>query len=413
MSASNQTIYPPIVRRGVPIALMMLYFVAAAIKSWSFIQDGRFWGEEGTIFYPNISSSSFIEGVLFVYNGHIELWTNLIIKIASIFGVEHAPRISVWLSILAQSLPIALIIKYRRTFSLSDFGVAAIIIIAAGLPQAPEVFSNTINLHFHFAIAVAIIASLDHKSLDNRLLNRGVLLASGLSGIPSNFLAPVFLYRAIRSRNKESYIQLAIISCTSLFQLITILFHAEEIAQRPYSFQIEQWWFSILNQTTLSPMLGLDLGQMFFTIFKNAVSGNRSCILFSAFVSLPLLSLIYCALKSQNSACRWLMASALLLLFLSMLTSLEGIGDVIILMGGGRYFYAPTLLFAVCFISMYQRFGWQEYALLSMVLITATTSLPNNFSGPPWLESYHQAVSQGQTQVPTWPQGWVLKLSKP
>jgi len=87
VSASNQTIYPPIVRRGVPIALMMLYFVAAAIKSWSFIQDGRFWGEEGTIFYPNISSSSFIEGVLFVYNGHIELWTNLIIKIASIFGV--------------------------------------------------------------------------------------------------------------------------------------------------------------------------------------------------------------------------------------------------------------------------------------------------------------------------------------
>src|SRR5258706_8595137 len=188
----------------------MLFFIALAfyatlslVKMRAFLLEGRFWAEEGAIFFVQISGLPLLERFFFLYYGHLELATNAVIAISTLVPLRLAPLVTTHLSFVLQSIPVALLIAYRGRLGVPAWGILPLLLIVVGLPQAGEVWATSVNLHFHFSLLAAIIAAIEIGPGYPRILFRGLLALSGLSGIPANFLAPVFLGLAIRTGERE------------------------------------------------------------------------------------------------------------------------------------------------------------------------------------------------------------------
>ncbi len=130
---------------------LSLYMLFSLLKMRKYILDGRFWAEEGVFFYTDISKLDFIDSVFYIFNGHLEIFTNITVLISTIFPFKYAPLITTYISLFLQSIPIFLIIYFYKMLSFSRLGLIFFIIIYCSIPQSNEVWTNSINLHFFFS----------------------------------------------------------------------------------------------------------------------------------------------------------------------------------------------------------------------------------------------------------------------
>jgi hypothetical protein len=215
--------------------------------------------------------------------------TNFVVSLSTMVHFRYAPLITTCLSFIFQSLPIFLVIYCRRNLGLSRFGVFAFVLIVIGLPQAPEVWANSINLQFHFALLAAIIAALEIHDQYPRYVMRVLLALSGLSGIPANFLAPVFLGLAVLTNEKERWIQFGIITATSAIEMSFLIHSDFNVGNRSLSLNPIIYWLAIVNQQTLSPLFGTGrVTNLLTEIVREVLAGEKSSILFAIVCSIPM-----------------------------------------------------------------------------------------------------------------------------
>ena len=60
-------------------AALALYAALAVIKMRGYALEGRFWAEEGTVFYADFHGRSLLERLLYLLFGHLPFPTNLVL----------------------------------------------------------------------------------------------------------------------------------------------------------------------------------------------------------------------------------------------------------------------------------------------------------------------------------------------
>ncbi|MBV1881506.1 MAG: hypothetical protein KUG82_07725 [Pseudomonadales bacterium] len=105
--------------RTVSLLLLGLYLLCALIKMRGFWRTGRFWAEEGKVFYSQLLELPWYDAIVFQYNGHLEFSTNAIVYLSTLTPLFFAPLVTTYLSLGVQVLPIALIICYRNHLKIS------------------------------------------------------------------------------------------------------------------------------------------------------------------------------------------------------------------------------------------------------------------------------------------------------
>lgn len=369
--------------RAFALVTLGLYVTLSLVKMRVYALDGRFWAEEATRFYVSLHHASFTEAVTFLFNGHIELPTNLIVWVAAQAPLVHAPRVTTWLSFALQCLPVCLVVLLRQQFQLSTSAMLCWLVVLVGLPQAPEVWANSINLHFHFALAAAIVAAASTPTGKAAWGMRAVLLGAGLSGIPSNFLAPIFLWRASQERSTERWVQAGIVCMTTTLQLALLASSGFQSGDRSLPSNPLLYSLAILGQHLIGPLLGLRLGEEVAARLHGALQGDPMGTLIAISLGLIATHALHSAWKTNNKSLLTLLASGFLLSIMSIMTSLGNAQNLISTQNGGRYFYASNALFALAFLMArdYKTSSLRVQCVWVLLMIATVTHIPRYLPG--------------------------------
>ncbi|MBV1902331.1 MAG: hypothetical protein KUG58_01695 [Marinosulfonomonas sp.] len=400
-----------------------VYLAFVIIKSWGFIPYGRFWAEEGTVFFPGICTAPGFDGIFFLFNNHLELWTNLGVLISSLAPIGNAPAITTTYAIILQSIPLAIIAVKRADLGLSNISVFVVLLAATGMLQAAEVWANTINLHFHFLVVASLILALPCTGKRWVPFSLILLTMCGLSGIPANFLAPLFIVFAILEKSRVRAMQALVITVTAALQIYLL-------SQSGYQ-----------QDRGLIPPLGIillaSLTQSFFSVFWGFQGGNLAADLLRPLLH-PTLSfqsvagsvffvgaclLIAKIYNLPNSLRHWepdgrrnikLISAALLSLVASITLAYGDKVDLISPLGGGRYFYAPNVLFVVVLFSLKAKQHFlRTFAIVSLIVFSLA-KLPWAYEGGDWGEAIQlidkHAKDAKNLELNIWPTGWAMKL---
>jgi hypothetical protein len=390
---------------------LILYLALSAIKMRRFFESGRFWAEEGAFFYRDLSNASASDAIFYLFNGHIELMTNLIVYSSTLAKIENAPLITTHASMWIQATPVLFLIWHHRALSLSFFGLLSVVVLAAGIPQASEVWANAINVHFHCSILAALIAATPVQNGFSKWVSRILLVMAGMSGIPANFLVPLFLWQAFKSKDRERWIHFSILSLTAIIQLSCLALSGFQSGDRSYLLSPWIFWLAPVMQSIVSPMFGVHAGDQIAKILLGATQWRHGALLLAAVLSAPLLALFYRVYKTQTESSKVLLVSASLLTFMSLMTALGDKQALVSAAGGGRYFYAPNFLLAIV---VFSTFKWKEpvFKVLSCVLLASClVGVWGGFRGPAWEENFSsdQRTQPGVYRI--WPEGWVMDLN--
>lgn len=388
----------------------LVYVVLGAIKMRHYLTHGRFWAEEGAVFYSNLSNKDLFGSVLYLFNGHLELSTNIVVYLSTFVSLIFAPLVTTYVSLAVQMIPILIIAKYRKQLFLSTRCVLIILVVAVGLPQASEVWANAINLHFHFSLVVALIAAIKIDDGPQKWISRVLLVLSGLSGIPPNFLVPVFAFLAIRDKQRERWIQFSILTVTTLIQIGLLAMHGLEAGNRSYFSVPLAIWLAPVAQSVASPLFGFGVGDQVAAILRESLGFTLGPFLFSAVFTIPLVFFAVMAFKEKFNSIGILILSAFVLLVFSVITAL---GDKLYLISagaGGRYFYAPNILFAISILALSKYRKIYIMLPIFLLFVSSVNNIKHYIGGPDWINSYNSAAGNNDVVYDIWPSGWKMIL---
>lgn len=386
------------------------YLVLSAIKMRDYLTQGRFWAEEGTFFYSGIVNRNAFDAIFFTFNGHLEIVTNIIVYISTFVDLRYAPLVTTYLSLAVQFIPIYIMIRYRDALSLSRSNSILMVIISAGLPQASEVWANSINLHFHFSLLVALIAAISLVKGPPKWVSRILLGISGLSGIPSNFLIPVFAFLALKTKEKERWIQLSILSFTAFFQIVLLSSNDLRTGPREYFSTPLAFWLAPVAQSVISPLFGFNIGDQLSVILRDVLSLQPGPFLFSLMFSTPLIYLAVIAFKEKTSPISIIILSAFLILFMSIFLAIGNKLMLISAASGGRYFYASNMLLSIAILVSIRKYNIFTAIAILCLIISSSYNVKHYIGGPSWRSNFEISENPKDATYKIWPNGWSMKI---
>ena len=350
------------------------------------------------------------ENIFYIFHGHLELITNLIVYASTFAGLKLAPIVTTYTSFAVQTIPIFFIIRYHKTFSLTRLSTMLVVVIAVGLPQALEVWANSINLHFHLGLLAALIAAINPNDGPPKWVSRLLLAMAGLGGIPANFLVPVFAMLAIKTQQAERRVQCSILSLTAALQILLLIFHHSDVGSRDYFPAPLAFWLASIAQSVASPLFGFSTGEQLVNIMKGALDMKSASILLAIFLSIPLVHLFMIGAANKLSPVGIIIISAFTLLFMSLVTALGNKEALISSANSGRYFYASNILFAIAFLASIKEYKPLISIAVFVLTISSLINVNKYTGGPDWKASFSVARSNGDTTYNIWPAGWIMVL---
>ena len=406
-------------------SLTLVFVMLSLTKSRSFIPYGRFWAEEGAYFFPAICVSNSSDGLLFLFNNHLQLWTNVGVLISTLVPLGTAPIIANLYAILVQAIPLVLLAAKRKALGLENAAVFIIALAYFGMPQAAEVWANTINLHFHFLIIAGIILALPAGGRSWFLFSFFLLLASGLSGIPANFLAPLFLIAAFYEKSIYRYIQAAAICATAAFQIV-VLFQSGYQGERGLVPPLDIIALSAITQSFYSLYFGVSGGNFVAGFLRPLLDPSQDiraflgiCLLVVTFVLLLKLYRLPVSMNPTNID-GWrrlkLLLAAVFSLVASITLALDEGQYLIHAWVGGRYFFAPNIFFLTVLLAAPARKTLVQKTAIVCVVVFSFAGIPGGFDGPKWNDVLVQVRDAGEDDLfalnlPIWPDGtWQMTI---
>jgi hypothetical protein len=273
-----------------------------------------------------------------------------------------------------------------------------------------EVWANSINLPFHFALLAALMTAIPIEKMQPKWLFRVLLAASGLTGIPANFVAPVFVAVALKERQRERWIQAGIISLSAVLQVVLLATTHTELGDRQLSLDPMTYWLALLTQQLISPLFGT-VADPFGGMLQNAFHLHKEWLLFCAVLSVPYVLLMRYAVVTRDSQVGALLASCGLLSVLSILGAIGDTKQLISFAGDGRYLFAPNAVLAlsVLIASNRTRNGLLAF-FVAVLFVSSCFRIGNSYVGPSWRSEYRQVASGAKSVLGIWPTGWQMAV---
>jgi hypothetical protein len=203
----------------------------AVLRSPYILFSGRFWAEEATVYFPALLGRGW-RGLFFVYQhvGYLHLFANVGVWLATLVPLEVAPLVTAWFSLALILLLLWIALSWPSVLLPSGgTRLAAAALLLLGATAEPEVWLNTINAQTYLGIVAVLILFLDFEAMSRRQsgISLATLAVAGLSGLYACALAPLFVIRAWRERNRRTFAHAGVIAIAVLVQVVAIAASAE------------------------------------------------------------------------------------------------------------------------------------------------------------------------------------------
>jgi hypothetical protein len=404
-----------------PLLVMAITLATCALliilrKPEAFTQ-AQFWAEDGLIWFGQAYNNGFWHTIAVPYSGTFSLLTRLVGYLATLVPLSYAPLFFSAAALLFQLLPV-FIINSSRLRHIVRYRVIAIVasILYVCIPNSAEVFVNLANVQWHLGIAAFLILIADKPSRRRWIIfDIGVLGLAGLTG-PLGILLVIiaFLMWCIK-RNRSTFLNLAVLSVTSLCQTISLLI----IQPGQRGGHMEMTFIYGVKMVVGQIFTGGLLGEYYVPSFY-----YDNFLLYGA-LALGLLIILYAVIKGPS----WIGYANLfaLMIFVSTLFSLTPLKGTDVwellthMSTGQRYWYIPIFVWLMTLL-------WVALAAKSIImrlgcgclLLLLFIGVPGSWDIAPLPDKqYQQQVDYFNTQpsgqnykIPINPEGWYIDLRK-
>src|SRR4051812_30962714 len=200
-------------------ALMVIAFSRSPYA----LLHGRFYGEEGRIYFAHMATGSF----WFVAQrvGYVYAFANIATWLASRVPLEQAPLVTAWLSFgLIAAIIWAALCLPSDLLTTAGARVAAATLLVVGPLALPELWLNATNAQSYLGILAILLlfVEVDRVARVTYVAIAALLVLAGLSGLYAAALAPLFVVRAVQDRSRRRILLAALISVCAVVQLVVV-----------------------------------------------------------------------------------------------------------------------------------------------------------------------------------------------
>jgi hypothetical protein len=210
----------PLLHQLIVLGVLLL---AAISRAPYLLTRGRFYAEEGSIYFPHMRGGS----IWFVAKsvGYIYGFLNGSAWLAARVPIEHAPLVTAWLSLaLVMTMAWAALALPSDLLPNAGARLAAAVLLVVGPVAVPVVWLNATNAQVYLGVLAVLFLFLDVPRLTRVRFGIvvGLLALAGLSGLYAVALAPLFVVLAFRDRIGRRIALAAVVCACAVAQLVVI-----------------------------------------------------------------------------------------------------------------------------------------------------------------------------------------------
>ena len=207
-------------------AYVLLFALLLTLRLPRILLEGRFWAEEGRVFFENAWNMPWFDALLVSHSGYLNLVANLAGVLARhLAPLELAPYLSTGLALIIHCFPALLLLSSRLDWLQHRWVMAAALLFIATPPASQEVWLTSIASQHHLALAAGVVLALEARRGLAGALQILVLVLASLSAPMSWVLLPLFILRALLERSQRRTLQCIIMLAGVALQLA--LFHTQ------------------------------------------------------------------------------------------------------------------------------------------------------------------------------------------
>jgi hypothetical protein len=414
-------------RRYEFLALGLYAFVLAVRAPW-ILFSGRIWAEEGTMFLQYAWNHSVLDALIAPHAGYYNLVANTAGIVAAYVPLETAPHFTAGMALLIQLLPAVLVLFTRIPGLTTPFRKAVALLLLLVVPANPEIYLVTINAHFVLCAATGLVLVSEAGGYMDRVFKWLLLGLSGLSGVVSTFLAPLFWLQWWRERQRDRLVQALILTICGVLQAVLI---ARGVADEERHLRFNPTVvvgaaYAKFVAMPVSPVQPVEIGLERLEERLEAHGRLPAWVWLSTAVVFGLLLLI--CWRSGSRTAQLLAVAAIWLIVLASPGSREAATDqklYIHLTGALRYYYAAEVFVFLALLVALDPGARLPKALripagfwLAAVMLMGSFNFarapldwPTFFSGPSWPQQVEQWRKDPSKPMALWPVGWQLNLT--
>lgn len=400
--------------------IFLLFFIAVIhiTRSPNVSIQGRFWAEEGNIFFYNAWINSPLKALFTSYGGYLNLSTNATTLIARwCFPLEYAPYFTMTVGLLFQLLPSFLLLTAKDAW-LSSFKTRALaILLLLFVPESLEISLQSLHIQFNLSLSCALILILDNQATYQRWLKLCIILLTTLSGALSVILVPLYLYRSLTTKNHLRIEQFIILLIGNIIQF-SLFF--QPFKERSYHPVITDFFSVFFARDLYVPFLGNNnLSNPYLFYIQSLVKNHQTPILACTISILFLLLILFCLYKYPKVR---ITGYLLLCIFFNLILSILGA------IGPDYWFFQPYFN---------QRYVFISQSLLCLLLVYLLYALPkkgqyicyflsvwllisgihnfyyftsHSYGVTPWREQVKLWKTNPKIELQLWPESWHMTL---
>lgn len=379
------------------------------------VLQGRFWAEEGTIFYRRAATMPVWDALFAPYGGYLNIVANAAPIVArTVVPLEYAPWITTGIGLLFQCLPAVLLVWSRDAWLRRPLVRAACLLLVATPPATEEVWLQTLHAQFQLALCCALILALDVPAGARRWFGFVPLFLGPLSGPAAACLSPLFLLRAAIDRSPGRLAQGLVLSTAAAVQFL-FFYSSQGGRDHGISLTIAACVFTI--KQVITPFLGRLRAEALAAGLQGRIAAGLFPFRAVATAALVLAALIVMAVRRRLNAPVWLLTSAVILFAVAVYGSLSAGMGLLTVGEAGRYSFVPQVLIGLALAAVATGPRWDAWVawaaviwLIAVGVCDLTRTSPAMETGPNWRDEVAQWRQDRSHAIAIWPRGWFMHL---
>jgi hypothetical protein len=331
----------------------LLFCVAVLIcaRMPGIVLTGRFWCEEGNVFFHNAWVMPPIAALFNSFGGYLNLAANAgTLAARLLLPVALAPYLTITLALLVQLCPPLLLLSARDAWLQPAHVRIAAVLLVLFVPAVEEIWLHTLHCQFHLALCVGIILVLEAEPWRLSWFRYLLLFLAPLCGPGAIALLPLYLVRAALERDRARVWQLAALGLGSALQLG--LFYQHEHS-RGYALDPVVLLDVFAVRHLCLPFLGIAVTERVAPWVAARVQAGQVPYLATV---LPLLVFgpyfVLTLWRRQTRPAFWLLLAGGLVGCASYFGALGGAEGLIHARAGGRYIFVPQALMSLSILAL-------------------------------------------------------------
>lgn len=381
---------------------------------------GRFWAEEGPIFFARAATSPAWVALWMPYAGYLNLPANAATVLAWwLVPMAYSPYVTMAVGLFSQLYVFGLLFAARDAWLGSRWIRLVAGLLVLTIPGSEELLLTSLGTQFFLLLSCGIILCLRPERGWREAYRCGALLLAPLSGLGPAGLLPLFVAKAVQERSRRRAGETLILAAACTLQLVLF---ASRVGTRSYLTDPGVLLATVAVRHLAVPFGGMNLARDWAGAVQATLSAGRTPWAAIAAVLLMAALVTWSALRlGTRQAAIWLFAAGAMLAGVAYFGAQNTGYWLVDPDWGPRYAYAAQGMFALTLLNLAvvtrtrARWAWAGLCvwLLTVGMAGYPSPPPLYAHGPAWRRAVHAWTGRLADGIPTWPRPWYVWLVPP